>query len=576
MSIKILEPDTYTKIAAGEVIQSPVSVLKELIENSIDANAKNIFIEIENAGKSLISVRDDGDGIDKNDLKLVLYRYATSKLSNIEDLKKLSTYGFRGEALFSIFAVSKIKITTNTDKQEHGYTLQAEGGDFSTIVLKPAPPLKGTIVEVRDLFFNTPARFKFLKSDSSIKSSILKLFEEFAIIHYNKSFKITIDQKEVYNLAHTDTMKSRIKEIFDKDIYENIIEINENFGDLTIKGFVSSPLTTLNFKNHHYIYVNRRIIESKLISKAVYKAYGDLFERNPFFIIAIDLDPEKIDVNVHPQKKEIKFEDEYFIYTAVYKTVKKSLENSKPYQSYIIPSKHTVETINQDIQASSHINNQPIEVNDLVYQDLFNSSQDLEKKTSHYKPPIKFIGQAFTSLLIFQTSDSIIILDQHAATERITYEKYLNELKSQKILKYKLLIPVEIKLKKSQIEKILEMKDWLDESGFEIDQTGPSMIRVYSIPHIFDFSKNDIQEIIFELEELVIKPENLSVELKREVIANIACKRSIKFNEVINEEKAISIIENLLKTDDPLCCPHGRPTLIEINSTELLKKFERI
>jgi len=574
MPIKILEPDTYSKIAAGEVIESPVSVLKEIIENSIDAGSKNISIEIKNAGKTLISVKDDGCGMNENDLKFSIYRYATSKISNIDDLKNLSTYGFRGEALFSIFAVSNIRIITYDGSSEHGYMLEASGGDLSTLKIKPAPPIKGTTVEVRDLFFNTPARFKFLKSDTSIKASILKLFEEFSIIHNDKSFKIKIDEKEIYNLSANESVKSRIKEIFDKDIFENLIYFQENFNDLSIKGFISKPSENINFKNHQYIYVNKRIVESKLISQAIHKVYSEFYSKYPFYIIMIELSPQKIDVNVHPQKREVKFEDEHFIYSSIYKSIKNALEKNQSSKNYAIPSKPSIEIKNEKLIFIEKPT--PIEVKDYIPESFFEKTEIKTQRPSWYKPPIRFIGQAFTSLLIFQTESSIIILDQHAASERITYEKYLNELKNQKITKQNLLIPVEIEFKKSQIEKILEIKDWLSESGFEIEQAGPSMIRVYTIPTLFDFSKNDIREIIYELEEMIIKPQSLSIDFKREVIANIACKRSIKFNEVINEEKAIGILENLSNTKDSLHCPHGRPTLIEIKSDELLKKFERI
>ena len=564
MPIKILDPQTYSRIAAGEVIESPVSVLKELIENSIDAGAKNILIDIKNAGKSLIRVVDDGSGMDECDLRLSINRYATSKLSNIDDLKKLTTYGFRGEALFSIFTVSKIKITTYNGKSEHGYTLTANGGDFSTITIKPAPPLKGTSVEVMDLFYNTPVRFKFLKSDSSIKASILKLFEEFAILHYDKSLKLTIDAKERYNLKRTDSINTRIREIFDHKLLGNLVEFNENFNELQIKGFLFSNPEIKNFKNYQYIYINSRIVESKIVSQAVYKAFEDFF-KTPMFIIIMDINPEKIDVNVHPQKKEVKFEDEHFIYQAIYKTVKKALENTQ------IPKIYKVE--NEKI--TFHLQSTPYGVSDYKPQNFFDLSKDIYTKPKWYKPPIRFIGQAFASLLIFQTSNSIIIIDQHAASERITYEKYLEELKNQNLLKQKLLIPVEIELKKSQIEKILEIKNWLYGSGFEIDQIGPNIIRIYSIPNLFDFSKNDLREILEEVTELIAKPQNLSLDFKREVIANICCKKSIKFNEVIDEQKAMSIIENLSKTKNSLHCPHGRPTLIEIEIKNLFREFER-
>ncbi len=569
--IKILDPSTASKIAAGEVVESPKSVLKELIENSLDAEASSILIYIEKAGKKLIKVIDNGKGMSKDELELSIYRYATSKINSIDDLTKLKTFGFRGEALFSIFSVSKISISSYKDG-ETGYKLEGEGGDFKTIRVFPSPPLKGTIVEVKNLFFNTPARFKFLKSDQTLKSSIIKLFEEFALINPQIKFTLTIDNNEIYNLSPDKDIISRAEKILGNEIIKDTIYFEEDFNDIKIKGFFSTS-NFLSSKNFQYTYVNSRIIESKIINSAIYRAIENIREnKHPVFLISVEIDPSKIDVNIHPQKKEVKFEDENFIYMAIVKIITKIIENKQnPVKIYdnIMDTKKPLLSVNEEKEK-------------IIIEELHQKfSQDelisFKKETDKtwYNSPITFIGQVFSKILIFQTSTSIILVDQHAAAERITFEKYINEFENKNIKIQKLITPYEIKMPKSSVEKIMEFRDWLKESGFEINQNGPSSIAVYSYPSAFNLTNPDIYEIfIYILENLPLN-KNIPLEVKRNLLATIACKKSIKFNERIEKEKAMALIEELNKTSDSLHCPHGRPTIIEITLDEILKRFGR-
>ncbi|MGC8727717.1 MAG: DNA mismatch repair endonuclease MutL [Elusimicrobiales bacterium] len=573
--IKILDASTYSKIAAGEVIESPVSVLKELIENSLDANANSINITVEKAGKKTIRVNDDGDGMSLEDLKIALYRYSTSKIKNIEDINSLITYGFRGEALFSIFSVSKITINSYDGKGQTGHTLKAEGGDFNSISIFPSAPLKGTTVEVKDLFYNTPARFKFLKSDSYIRSSIIKLIEEFALIRPDKRFVLTVDGKEIYNLPPDKDKRFvlRAKKILGEDLTRDLIYFEENFDKITIKGFVSSSSNLVSSKTFQYIYVNSRIVESKTVSSAVYKAFEHIrLNKHPIFLVSIEAKPSKIDVNVHPQKKEVKFDDENFVYMSVYKTVEKAVENrSSPQRLYDSEPDNELETVKEK-DLTQELEKQNISFSQ---SDFITRMYENEKNTHWYKPPVTFVGQAFASLLIYQTQNSILIIDQHAAAERITFEKYVNEFNEKKISVQKLIIPIELKMPISAISKIMEMKEFLSDAGFEINQIGPNSISVYSVPSLFNFTQKEISEIFNYLNEVISRPSNISAELKRDTIATISCKKSIKFNEKIDSKAALNLIEELKNTKDPLHCPHGRPVMVEISSEELLRKFGR-
>ncbi len=573
MPIKILDPSLASKIAAGEVIEGPHSVVKELIENSIDANADFISVSIENGGKSKIKITDNGCGMDEEDLRLCLYRYSTSKIKNLADLLNLSTYGFRGEALFSIFAVSRIRITTYTGKGANGWAIEGEGGDFSTLKITPAPPVKGTTVEVRDLFFNTPARLKFLKSQRILKASITKTFETQSLIKPDIKFKLSFDLQTVYDLDKNEGFIDRIAKIIPIK-KEDIIEGEEDFSTAKIKIFISKPSISFNSSYYQHIYVNKRAVESKIITTAILKAcqkHG--IQRYPFYIAIIEIDPSLIDVNVHPQKKEIRFTDEGFIFSSVFITTSNIIEK---YIKQTIASITTQRSIDENTKVSEmYLEKEPVKPDVFTEQSfidmMFEEKSQINISTSY----IRFIGQAFSKILIFETEKSILLLDQHAAAERITFEKYIKEYSEKKIQRQVLLTPIDIKLSASATEKIMEAKQWLDEAGFEINLSSPSTISVYSYPSVFNMSEKEIRDLIEYLADVISKPSLLSHELKRDTIASKACKSAIKFNEFISEKKAVELFENLIKCKDPFKCPHGRPTLIEITREEISKKFMR-
>lgn len=569
MPIKILLPQTSSRISAGEVIEDPGSVVKELIENSIDADATNIKVVLEDSGKKLISVSDNGCGMSKDDLSICLYRYSTSKIWDIDDLNMLKTYGFRGEALFSIFSVSKIRISTYNAKEENGWTIEGSGGNFDLINIFPSAPVRGTRVDVKELFFNTPARLKFLKSDPQIRSSVIKLLEEFALIRPEISFNLTINGKEIYNLVKRENIFKRIGDIFG-DNFKDIVEINHCFDDLKINGFISKKF--VGSRDFQYCYVNGRIIDSRTIKSAVYKAVENIrVGKHPVFLISINIPSSKIDVNVHPQKKEIKFLDEQFIYQSIFKLIEKIF--SQIPNRIEIPQKSKVEFKSES--KFEFISEKEVSKDYFTQDDFLNKMYGEKSLGLWYVEPISFIGQVFSSILIFQTPKSVIFIDQHAAAERITFERYIDQCVSQNLRVSKLLVPVNLTMPKSNISRIISMKQWLLESGFEINQNGPNSIMVYSTPEVFEFTQSDIMDIMMYLSDVISKPENISVELKRNTIALIACKKSIKFKEKIDEKTAMYLIEELKKTKDPLHCPHGRPTLLEITVDEMVRKFGR-
>ncbi|NLI10642.1 MAG: DNA mismatch repair endonuclease MutL [Elusimicrobia bacterium] len=578
MPIKILPENIVSLIAAGEVIESPASVLKELIENSIDAKAKSIDIEIKKAGKELIRVKDDGCGMSKEDLKLCVYPHSTSKIDSYDDLNSLNTYGFRGEALYSAYSVSKIKIQTYDGKSEHGFSLEGEGGDPQKAQIKPAPPSKGTIIEIRDLFFNTPARKKFLKSDNSLKAALIRVVEEFILSKPDISFSLKIDSSPIFEHKSSD-LKNSVKTVFMPKTAEKMIDISSEDKEWRLYGKISDPSNLISSRTSQYYFVNGRAVECDIMRKAVYKAYEHIRNgRHPALALFLEGPAQDIDVNVHPQKKQVKFKDENFIYSFVLSSIYKSAMEKQTPASFSSsannqdsPSNFPAENQNSFFQKETN----PQSLSQYAQEDFLNHIYKAEAKSGWYKKPLIYIGQIFDSLLIFQTPESVLIADQHAAVERILFEKYLEEFRKESIKIQDLLIPAVIELTASGAEKLMLWKDWLLKAGFEINRTGPNIITAYSSPSIFYFTPEALKDFFVYLSEVLGDPAKAPEELKRNSIATLACKKSIKAREKIDPASAVKILEELNACEDSLHCPHGRPTLIEISLKELTARFER-
>lgn len=578
MAIKVLDAKTISLIAAGEVVENPSSVVKELIENSIDAFADNIKIEIEKAGRKLIRVYDNGCGMNKDDLSLSVFPHATSKIKKFEDINEILSYGFRGEALYSIFSVSKILINTYDGKGDSGYSLSACGGDMENIVIKPAPAIKGTIIEITDLFYNTPARKKFLKSDNSLKAAIIRVVEDFALSWPTISFELKIDGKEIFSLVKADdykNMNERIKKILMPKTAENMIYFENKRDEYKLFGYISNPSNLISTRTSQYYFVNKRAVESKVIQQGLYKAYEHIRNgKHPACILFLEASPSSLDVNVHPQKKEIRFKDESFIYDFIYSSISNAINKSQiPVRlqvsdDYSRPREENKEENLIFKDSSSNISH-------YVKQDFLDHIYKDNESPNWYNPPINFIGQAFSSFLVFQSSDSILIVDQHAAVERIMFEKYLKEFADNMIQIQELLMPIQVEINPKQIENIMRWSEWLKSAGFEINRSGNENINVYAIPAVFDFNATGLSEFFIYLSEILGDPQKVQEDVKRKSIATLACKKSIKAKDKLDGRSALKIIEELKNCADSLHCPHGRPTIIQITLDDLIKKFGR-
>lgn len=578
--IKVLPEEVVSKIAAGEVIERPASVLKELIENSLDAGASRIDIEINKAGRGLIRVHDDGRGMDREDLKLALGRHATSKLNSFDDIYSLATFGFRGEALYSIFAVSRLKIASCTAGAEAGYSIDGEGGRI--ISGQPAPPVKGTTVEAADLFFNTPARAKFMKSDNSERAQILKVVEEAALANLGTAFRLTADGKELLNLPALpggmwENLKSRAADIFGRTIYKGMARVEGKAEGMAVFGFVSRPDALGATRSNQHYFVNRRPVSSALLRQALYRGYGHMLTgRHPACAVFLELDPEAFDANIHPQKRDVKFSAESAVFKTISNTVYNELLAKQTASVELPPAAGAGGFSAPDVPAYREA--EPAAPAAAAETgDLFGPS---EAPVPAGGPDwlgrdLLYLGQLAKSYLLFEADSGLLVVDQHAAQERVLFEKYLDEFERGGVRVQPLLVPLEAELSRSQMQTVLKWQDWMRTAGFEIEQRGPALALLRAAPSLFYFTQKAFSEFLGYLSEVLGDPEKAAEDIKRNIVATMACKKSIKAHDFVKPQEAMRLMEDLKKTKDSFHCPHGRPTLFYLSGGDIARRFQR-
>ena len=589
--INLLTEDVISKIAAGEVVERPASVLKELIENSIDSGAKRINIEIEKAGRKLIRVQDDGRGMDKEDLILSVRRHSTSKISKFEDLEKLESFGFRGEALYSVFAVSRLSIISSKEDSVFGLSINGEGGKI--VSEGKTPPVKGTIVEVRDLFFNTPAREKFLKSDQSERAHLIRAVEEAALSNLDISFFLKIDNVEIFafhvSLGNSsDKLLERSSLVLGKNLSKSLMSMESKNGDIKISGLISKPDGFSASRLNQYFFVNKRPVSSKVLHQSLYKGYSGILDRkHPSCVIFIDMPPSDFDVNIHPQKKDVKFKKDGDIFKIISNSVFAKIQKIEAPTSFPENKNNNfdgninlISAIAEPSAALAVSDGTTFALKDaeLTQGGLFPQaivSSDNSREDSWYREPIIYLGQIARSYLVFESGRGLLLIDQHAAQERVLFEKYLDEFSADKIKVQPLLSPVTVELSRSQIENAMRWKEWLDKAGFEIELFGSNTVRLHSTPSIFYFTPEALSEFLSYLSEILGNPEKSTEDLKRNTVAALACKKSIKAHDRLKNEEAIRLIEDLKKAKDSLHCPHGRPTLLYFSKHDIARRFGR-
>jgi len=556
--IRILPPELRNKIAAGEVVERPASVVKELIENSIDAGAGEISIHIQKGGEKLIRVSDDGRGMHPDDLMLCFQPHATSKISTEEDLFRIRTMGFRGEALSSIASVSRMRITSAPEEDPLGLSVLLEGGELRE---ETRISHRGTTVEVRDLFYNTPARKKFLKSQKTETRHIIETVTEAALSHPEIGFRLFINQSETINLSPAREIRERVLQIYGHDFIEGLHLLDE------------PPLTALfscegNFRHtrsHQYIFVNSRPIRDASLRHVVYTAYETVLpgERHPIFFLFIELPPSSVDFNVHPSKREARFSDKEGLYRMILEGIGKTLfpgRSMKPDAPSRVgpplPSSPGKVSFSHDYTASEP----EVETPSLLREDA-----SLYGGIEHI-----YLGDVF---IAYTTGEGIILLDHHAAHERILYEQ-LSEGNPPPGTEF--LFPRQVRLSPARYRTILDHRELLGEMGIVVDDFGENTVIVRSVPSFLP--ETDLCGIISDIAESIedITSRSPVEEIRERIAKTVACHKSVRGKVRLSREELLRLLSDLKGLRDPDHCPHGRPTRIHIGIEELKRMFKRI
>lgn len=584
--IYLLDETTINKIAAGEVIERPASIVKELVENSIDAGADAISIEIQQGGKALITVSDNGCGILKEDMEHVFFRHATSKIKSSGDIQGLHTLGFRGEAMASIAAVSEVELKTKAEDDSSGGLIIIKGGQL--IESKDIGYPTGTSVTIRKLFFNTPARLKFLKSEISEQGAITDMVEKLALTNTGISVKLTVDNKTVLHTPGNGDLLSVILCIYGKNIAKSMLNLDHSNDIISIEGYIGKPEIARGNSTYMTFSINNRFIKSRMLAEAMKQAYKTLLMNNryPFSIININIKSDMVDVNVHPSKQEVKFSDERAVFNTLYLAVKNCLNSNKlifeSFNDYSEPH----ETVSYGYRNTSPDALPMFEKNYTVSVNECNTNPShFERKTKaplkeqysqeqNSNVPIDIIGQLFQTYILGRQGDTFLLIDQHAAHERIMYEHIKEKYNTKNIAVQGLVVPIVIELSPADKALYSENSHIFGNLGFEISWFGENSLAIRTIPIIMGepCSGEFFSNILDSLKDT----SGGAASPLEKIVLNMACKNAIKAGDIITPEETRELIEMLRKTSMPYTCPHGRPTMITMSKYELEKKFKRI
>ena len=622
--INLLSSKIYNRIAAGEVVERPASVVKELIENSIDAGASAITIEIEKGGIASIKIIDNGSGIEKSELKKAIMPHATSKISSVKDLENIASLGFRGEALASIASVSKLSIVSKPKEEETGARLYTEGGE--NIEISDYPSADGTEITVNNLFFNTPAREKFLKTDKSEEGEITSIVSKFILGNPNLAFKYVASGKVVYQ-SYGDGEESAFVSVYGVNTLKDCFYIETEKNGVKVKGYIGKHYFTKPNRTFQSVFLNNRFIINSTIAAAVSNAYSayTMKRQYPFYVLSITMPPDTVDVNVHPNKIDVRFSNNQIVYGAVYSAVSKTLDGtsealnivSNPNTENIDINneeiKHDYVTHNTDYKSFIKAEKQDVGFKKIVFNDsgkksqtVFNIDENLSEKPAvdifaenkayllnlekekqsktaetvniqqqiSIEKELKYIGQALNTFLIFDDGTDMYFIDQHAAHERILFDKFNDRIKNNNIDTQILLLPYIFDVTSVEYDFLINKLELLNSMGIDISEFGDNTFRVSALPVILaDLNiKEFFNDLLYDINNL----KNIGLtEILKEKIAQKACKAAIKSGDKLNDED-IKIIMAEVKGNLGLKCPHGRPIAVKISRTEIDKWFKRI
>lgn len=566
----LLPEEIRNKIAAGEVIERPVSVVKELVENSIDAGAKRIIVEVINGGDTLISVIDDGEGMTKEDAILALNRFATSKIKREEDLYSIKTLGFRGEALASIASVSKMEVRSKTETED-GVFIKVEGGVIQEVNLWQGS--KGTVIKVFDLFYNVPARKKFLKTKTTETNLIVDFVKRIAIAYPEISFHLIQDGKNKFITSGNGKLEDVVSLLFDIEIHSDFIFFQKEEENYIIEGLISKPGKLISLKPQDYFYVNRRWVRNNIILQAIKEGYKNRLLEGyfPFSIVFLTIPPHEVDVNVHPTKREIKFEKEKEVYEFVLRAIKEALDiEEKRFFSGV----KALEGKEYKTQVGMKTEKEPLFLPIEFKNKLENKLSENISEYISSKSGVRIVGQIFDNYIIVETKDRVYIIDQHAAHERIRYEELKEELSLGYIQNVEILFPVVIEVSEEEKELLNKHKDLLEKFAFSWEDFGPYHIRIIRVPYEFlNFDSKSVENLFREIIS-DISEKDLS-KLEDKIIKSMACHSAVRSGNILVREEMEVLINLIFEKKIPLTCPHGRPYIWEISKEELERYFRR-
>ncbi|TDP14945.1 DNA mismatch repair endonuclease MutL [Halanaerobium congolense] len=622
--IKQLPQNVANQISAGEVIERPASIVKELIENSIDAGAKNIEIRIEDGGRELIKVKDDGHGILADDIESAFNRYATSKIEDIDDLYSLYSLGFRGEALASIVSVAEIEMISRHQDSDQAVKIKLKGGEI--IDKKPVGSTIGTEITVRDLFYNTPARYKYLKTTTTEFSHISKIVSAEATANSDLSFKLFHDSRQILSTPGNGKLKDTIYAVFGGDIAENLIPIDIEDRYIKLSGYLCRPELTRSSRSHELFFVNGRPIYNNLTAKAVETAYSKLINpgRKPIVFLFIKVNPILVDVNVHPAKKEVKFSRSQIIFDVIKKAVRNTLKENDPTTRIKIKKDHSLEAdrdqTEENIERDQLFNQNKKSSYNSAKQNNYSKTGSYKQSKGNYQKNInygddksynpdlkssenkkdfrqlirenenqeyslenveaeesyfKFLGQIFNSYLLIETDQGLKIVDQHNAQERILYERFYAEYNKKDKASQSLLMPVKIELSAEEREIVHQYEAEIKKIGIDFSDFGNNTILIQEVPVLLKnmSTRNIIEELIAELAEA--GKAKSAAEVQANMLEYLACRSSIKAGQPLTKNESIQLIKDLYKTENPYRCPHSRPVMINISREEIEKGLGR-
>ncbi|MGZ5056048.1 MAG: DNA mismatch repair endonuclease MutL [Methylobacter sp.] len=607
MRIHSLPTQLVNQIAAGEVVERPSSVVKELVENCFDAGASQVTIDIEQGGSRLIKIRDNGCGIVKEDLPLALSRHATSKIASLKDLESVVSMGFRGEALPSISSVSRLTLISRTRDADCAWKVLADGSerDFDP---QPDPHPQGTTVDVRDLFYNTPARRKFLKTEKTEFAHIETLVQRMALSRFDIGFTLLHNQKEILSLkpAATDReQEQRIAGICGSSFIENSIKIDYAASDLQLSGWVGLPTFSRSQQDMQFFYVNGRLVKDKLVSHAVKQAYQDvLFHgRHPVFVLYLTLDPALVDVNAHPAKLEVRFREGRLVHDFLFSALHRSIANLRPGHNVIeqtTPQQAVLDAksnntgwpddaVTQQLAPgfdakttySSRLPQQaslPLQVEESIqaYASLYPKPEPVVPSPQLGVPPL---GHAIAHLhniyILSETPTGIILVDAHAAHERITYERLKKQYQNGIVPSQPLLLPIKIKVSTAEAELAEQEYEFFNTLGFEINRSGPETVTLRSIPILLNNidTENLIRDVLADIIEHGMSQR--IQEKTNEILATVACHGAVRAHRRLTIDEMNALLRDMEQTERIGQCNHGRPTWIELSTSDLDKFFLR-